>query len=66
MLLKIWSLDGRVVQVLDRSKSQPMAIDASGPEVELKSGSRNRVCVRDVSWHSKVCHSVSDKDSVLT
>ncbi|KAH9081527.1 WD40-repeat-containing domain protein [Lactarius deliciosus] len=50
--IHIWSLDGRVVQVLDRSKTLPMAFDPSGPEPSDFKGSKP-VCVRDVSWHSK-------------
>ncbi|KAF8265761.1 WD40-repeat-containing domain protein [Lactarius quietus] len=50
--IHIWSLDGRVVQVLDRSKTLPMAFDPSGPEPRNFNGSK-AVCVRDVSWHSK-------------
>jgi DDB1- and CUL4-associated factor 11 len=54
--VQIWSLDGRVVQVLDRSCSLPMSFDPSGPEPESTSGSRQDVCVRDVSWSSRVCN----------
>lgn len=50
--IHIWSLDGRVVQVLDRSKTLPMAFAPSGPEPPKFTGSK-AVCVRDVSWHSK-------------
>ncbi|KAI9444682.1 WD40-repeat-containing domain protein [Lactarius indigo] len=50
--IHIWSLDGRVVQVLDRSKTLPMAFDPSGLEPRDFKGSKP-VCVRDVSWHSK-------------
>jgi len=50
--IHIWSLDGRVVQVLDRSKTLPMAFDPSGPEPRNSIRSK-AVCVRDVSWHSK-------------
>ncbi|KAF8963925.1 WD40-repeat-containing domain protein [Flammula alnicola] len=49
----IWSLDGRIVQVLDRSKTLPATFPASGPEPESTSGSTFNICVRDVSWHSK-------------
>ncbi|KAF9229038.1 WD40 repeat-like protein [Gyrodon lividus] len=51
--IHIWSLDGRVVQVLDRSQTLPISYDPSGPELEPLSGSRTAVCVRDVSWSSK-------------
>ncbi|KAG6919041.1 hypothetical protein DXG01_009751 [Tephrocybe rancida] len=53
--IHIWSLDGRVVQVLDRSKTSPMSFDPSEPELPVTSRtSRARApCVRDVSWHSE-------------
>jgi WD repeat-containing protein 23 len=50
--IHIWSLDGRIVQVLDRSQTLPMSYDPSGPELEPLTGSRATVCVRDVSWSS--------------
>ncbi|KXN88929.1 LEC14B protein [Leucoagaricus sp. SymC.cos] len=49
----IWSLDGRIVQVLDRSKTLPISFDASAPELEPTRGARQSPCVRDVSWHSQ-------------
>ncbi|KAI0257008.1 WD40-repeat-containing domain protein [Lactifluus subvellereus] len=52
--IHIWSLDGRVVQVLDRSKSLPMSFDPSEPEMGCTSNPSRAVCVRDVSWHTKV------------
>jgi len=51
--IHIWSLDGRVVQVLDRSQCLPMSMDASGPEPEPLNNLYHRVCVRDVSWHTQ-------------
>jgi len=51
--IHIWSLDGRIVQVLDRARTLPMSFDPSGPEPESTSGRRSNVCVRDVSWHSQ-------------
>ncbi|KAF8560152.1 WD40 repeat-like protein [Imleria badia] len=51
--IHIWSLDGRVVQVLDRSQTLPMSYDPSAPELEPLTGSRATVCVRDVSWSSR-------------
>ncbi|ESK84092.1 wd repeat protein [Moniliophthora roreri MCA 2997] len=48
----IWSLDGRVVQVLDRNKSLPISVDHTGPEFPSTMHDRG-VCVRDVSWHSE-------------
>ncbi|KAH7923909.1 WD40 repeat-like protein [Leucogyrophana mollusca] len=50
--IHIWSLDGRIVQVLDRSHTLPMSYDPSGPEMKPLEGARNSVCVRDVSWNS--------------
>ncbi|KAJ7110375.1 WD40 repeat-like protein [Mycena crocata] len=49
----IWSLDGRVVQVLDRAKTLPMSFDPSAPEPGSRSAHESNVCVRDVSWHSQ-------------
>lgn len=63
--IHIWSLDGRIVQVLDRSLSQPLRApgrrefnDPSAPEPppvgrieDPYADSRKRV-VRDVAWHS--------------
>lgn len=51
---QIWSLDGRVVQVLDRSLTLPITFDPSGPVPPPTAAPRRRVCVRDVSWHSQV------------
>lgn len=50
----IWSLDGRVVQVLDRTKTLSMSTDPSAPETDAVPHYRSEVCVRDVSWHSHV------------
>jgi len=54
----IWSLDGRVVQALDRTQCQPMSIDPTGPDIQRREGLRTihsnsgtGVYVRDVSWH---------------
>lgn len=52
--IHIWSLDGQVVQVLDRSGTLPMSFDPSGPVPAPTMGDRRRICVRDVSWHSQV------------
>jgi len=51
--IHIWSLDGRVVQVLDRARTLPMSFDPSGAEPEPTGGPRPDVCVRDVSWHTQ-------------
>ncbi|KAF9531828.1 WD40-repeat-containing domain protein [Crepidotus variabilis] len=49
----IWSLDGRIVQVLDRSRTLPSTFFASGPEPLPTTGMPSRsYCVRDVSWHT--------------
>jgi DDB1- and CUL4-associated factor 11 len=54
---QIWSLDGRVVQVLDRAKTLPPSFSPSEPEwPELHRGPLKNTCVRDVSWHSEVRH----------
>lgn len=51
--IHIWSLDGRIVQVLDRSKTLPATFSASGPEPGPPARSSPNICVRDVSWNSK-------------
>lgn len=51
--IHIWSLDGRIIQVLDRSKTLPRSFDPSEPEFDAISGARSNNCVRDVSWHSQ-------------
>jgi WD repeat-containing protein 23 len=54
LITQIWSLDGRIVEVLDRSKTLPASFSPSGPEPEATSGTSANICVRDVSWHSQV------------
>ncbi|TFK26708.1 WD40 repeat-like protein [Coprinopsis marcescibilis] len=49
----IWSLDGRIVQVLDRSKTLPSSFSPSEPEHQELNGRPEHYCVRDVSWHSQ-------------
>lgn len=50
----IWSLDGKVVQVLDRSKTLPPSFSPSEPEwPELRHGPPRKAVVRDVSWHAE-------------
>ncbi|KIK70586.1 hypothetical protein GYMLUDRAFT_32627 [Collybiopsis luxurians FD-317 M1] len=52
--IHIWSLDGTLVQVLDRQKTLPIWVDPSG--VEHPGGSDSSMygaCVRDVSWSSQ-------------
>ncbi|KAF9055900.1 WD40-repeat-containing domain protein [Panaeolus papilionaceus] len=51
--IHIWSLDGTVVNVLDRSKTLPDTFSPSGPESEPTRGTDPHNCVRDVSWHSQ-------------
>ncbi|KAG6868495.1 hypothetical protein C0993_002033 [Termitomyces sp. T159_Od127] len=51
--IHIWSLDGRVVQVLDRSMTLPLTFDPSQPELPSMRSRRRAPCVRDVSWHSQ-------------
>jgi len=51
--IHIWSLDGRVVQVLDRSATLPISYDPSEPQPPENKHPRRTVCVRDVSWHSQ-------------
>ena len=51
---QIWSLDGRVVHVLDRSKTLPAKYSPSGPEPFDANVYQSVTCVRDVSWHSQV------------
>ncbi|KAJ6541801.1 WD40-repeat-containing domain protein [Mycena capillaripes] len=51
--IHIWSLDGQVVQVLDRAKTLPMSFDPSAAEPGKAYGQETNVCVRDVSWHSQ-------------
>lgn len=66
LLLQIWSLDGQIVQVLDRSHSLPINFDPSAPEYESTGGHSEPLCVRDVSWHSRepVIHSAAFESSV--
>ncbi|KAE9409145.1 WD40 repeat-like protein [Gymnopus androsaceus JB14] len=51
--IHIWSLDGTVVQVLDRQKTLPIWADSSGVEYQPSDSRRSASCVRDVSWHSQ-------------
>ncbi|GJE85863.1 WD40 repeat-like protein [Phanerochaete sordida] len=51
--IHIWSLDGRVVQVLDRAGTLPMSFDPSEPQSTTQRQPYRKVCVRDVSWHSQ-------------
>lgn len=59
----MYSLDGRIVQVLDRSKALPISFDPSESEPSLDNRGQNAEgrtrpwaartgVVRDVSWHS--------------
>jgi WD repeat-containing protein 23 len=51
--IHIWSLDGQIVQVLDRSKTLPMSFDPTEREPDTSAAGRRSVCVRDVSWSSQ-------------
>ncbi|KAK0465467.1 WD40-repeat-containing domain protein [Desarmillaria tabescens] len=52
--IHIWSLDGTVVQILDRNQTLPIGHDPSAPErLSPPRHTNRRVCVRDVSWHSQ-------------
>ena len=51
---QIWSLDGRIAHVLDRSKTLPAKYSPSGPEPFDANVYQSVTCVRDVSWHSQV------------
>ncbi|CAA7264768.1 unnamed protein product [Cyclocybe aegerita] len=51
--IHIWSLDGRVVQVLDRSRTLPAGFSPSGPVPPPANGLQSNYCVRDVSWHTQ-------------
>lgn len=50
--IHIYSLDGRIVQILDRGNTLPISFDPSEP-VPPDRGTRAPVCVRDVNWHSQ-------------
>ncbi|EJD47958.1 WD40 repeat-like protein [Auricularia subglabra TFB-10046 SS5] len=60
-MIHVWSLDGRVVQVIDRSHTLPISLDPSGVDPEelpprqepiSRPGRRpTGIVVRDVSWH---------------
>jgi len=51
--IHVYSLDGRIVQILDRKKTLPMSFDPSEPIAMSRRTSEAPVCVRDVSWHSQ-------------
>ncbi|KAK2461516.1 hypothetical protein APHAL10511_005979 [Amanita phalloides] len=51
--IHIWSLDGTIVQILDRAKTLPISFDPEGPEFGIDRGTRTSACVRDVSWHTQ-------------
>jgi len=67
--IQIWSLDGRIIQILDRSKTSAMSLNPFAEELEPfePSDGRGMVCVRDVSWNGNVSPSfflsVSDTDT---
>jgi len=53
--IHIWSLDGRVVQVINRADTLPISFDPSdeNPPSSRPNRLRHPACVRDVSWHSQ-------------
>lgn len=52
--IHVWSLDGTIVQILDRNQALLMGHDPSAPErLSTHHHTNHRVCVRDVSWHSQ-------------
>ncbi|KAF8528109.1 WD40-repeat-containing domain protein [Hysterangium stoloniferum] len=51
--IHVYSLDGRIVQILDRKKTLPMSFDPSDPVPGSRVANKGHVCVRDVSWHSQ-------------
>ncbi|GJJ09620.1 hypothetical protein Clacol_003843 [Clathrus columnatus] len=51
--IHVYSLDGRVVQVLDRRTTLPISFDPSEPVPGEKLPGQAPVCVRDVNWHSQ-------------
>ena len=55
---QIWSLDGRIIHVLDRSKTMSAQHSPSGPEPSGIDITLSPTCVRDVSWHSQVRQAV--------
>lgn len=51
---QIWSLDGRVVQAINRADALPIFSDPSHEEGwPLSKSGRSNCVVRDVSWHSQ-------------
>lgn len=53
------------MQVLERSRTLPIVFDPSAPEYGPTRGESERICVRDVSWHSRepVMHSAAFESS---
>ncbi|KDQ20274.1 hypothetical protein BOTBODRAFT_27695 [Botryobasidium botryosum FD-172 SS1] len=54
--IHVWSLDGRIVQVINRAHTLPISFDPSdeNPSPDRYKGPHYRLaCVRDVSWHSR-------------
>jgi len=54
--IHIWSLDGRVVQVINRADALPIFSDPSDEDLSTSQGrgmGRRSATVRDISWHSQ-------------
>ncbi|CAE6440918.1 unnamed protein product [Rhizoctonia solani] len=52
----IWSLDGRIVQTLDRTQTLPINFDPREPDLPPRSMHRSRhndMIIRDCSWHPR-------------
>ncbi|CAE6535196.1 unnamed protein product [Rhizoctonia solani] len=53
----IWSLDGRIVQTLDRNQTLPTTYDPREPDLPLRPNAHrsryNDMIIRDCSWHPR-------------
>ncbi|EUC63840.1 WD domain, G-beta repeat protein [Rhizoctonia solani AG-3 Rhs1AP] len=53
----IWSLDGRIVQTLDRTQTLPITFDPREPDLPLRPTAHrsrhNDMTIRDCSWHPR-------------
>ncbi|GAB1522540.1 hypothetical protein RhiTH_005660 [Rhizoctonia solani] len=53
----IWSLDGRIVQTLDRTQTLPITFDPREPDLPLRPTAQrsrhNDMIIRDCSWHPR-------------
>ena len=48
-----------MVEVLDRTKTPRVSVDLAESELQPSHVRRTKVCVRDVSWHSRVISKLS-------